>query len=108
MSCNTAFNLQLGELDFYQDVLEFEVINRSEVEGRLIWALLKQDDVHFMFLPAEPTEKDDRPALIYFCEDDAAIVQAALCAAGYSPDFFQEMIYEPGYELIPHPQEAAA
>jgi uncharacterized glyoxalase superfamily protein PhnB len=87
-------------IEFYQDVLKFEVLNCYEAEAQLSWALLRTGEVEFMVVGAEATEADDRDLLIYFQPEDMSIVQTAVQAAGHSLETFREAVYEPAYELV--------
>lgn len=97
-------------IDFYQNVLKFELLNGYEADGQLNWALLKTGEVEFMVVGAEATDSDDRDLLICFQPEDLPIVQTAVQTAGYSPAAFREAIYEPAYELVRQhqPEKAAA
>ena len=70
---------------FYADHLGFEIVRRSEIEGRVQWAALRHGDITLMINQTERAESDkrrERPSygetVFYFYVESAPDLQAAL------------------------------
>jgi uncharacterized glyoxalase superfamily protein PhnB len=81
-----------ASLDFYREVLEFSVIADFEIDGEVVWARLKHDDVELM-LNASPgvsgrplrQAKSYDDVLLYFNVDDVDGLHQLLTDAGADP-----------------------
>lgn len=75
-------------LAFYQDALDFEVINRLEEQGRLQWAFVKSGNTELMFGRCEVAQSvlpftTKENLVLYFYPDDVGALHTSLQAKGY-------------------------
>ncbi len=73
---------------FYQDALDFDVLNHDEHDGRLQWAMVKSGNTELMFAHCDasqgiliPAKKED--LVLYFYPDDVDALHASLKDKGY-------------------------
>ena len=73
---------------FYQDALDFDVLNRYEHDGCLQWAMVKSDNTELMFAHCDasqgiliPATKED--LVLYFYPDDVEALHVSLKDKGY-------------------------
>ena len=69
-----------GSAAFYTDVLGFEIAERLEEEGRLVWARLKSGEAELM-LSEQPDDVQTSPgegAVLYLYPSDIAALHASL------------------------------
>ena len=92
-------------IEFYCDVLAFEVANQLEVEGAVRWARIHCGPVALMVNQPEGADSTERlrrekwyaDALFFFEVDDARAVRAELAGQGLEVD---EPVHEPyGWEF---------
>ena len=92
-------------IEFYRDVLGFEVVNSMEVEGAVRWARVQSGAVSLMINQPEGADSTERrtrgkeysDVLFFFDVEDARAAQAELAEQGLTVD---RPVHEPyGWEF---------
>lgn len=81
-------------VEFYRDVLGFEVANQFEVEGQVRWARIEAGTVKLMINQADGADSGERrarkawygDAILFVDVEDARAAQAELAARGLDVD----------------------
>ncbi len=101
-------------VDFYRNVLGFEVANQMESDGTLRWARIQAGPVSLMINQPDGADSSERRAgekwysdtLLFFDVDDARAARAELAAQGLDVD---EPKHEPyGWEFHLHDPDGYA
>ena len=85
-------------LTFYQDALQFEVVDRYEHDGLLHWASVKSGDTELRFARCEVAQSvlpwsTKESLVLYFYADDIEGLHALLKAKNYPVSEFRVALY---------------
>lgn len=74
-----------SSVEFYQQALNFKVLNTYEWQGKLNWVYLQSDGADLMLLETEEPfgERQSRDLILYFYPDNIAALHAELVQKGF-------------------------
>lgn len=84
-------------LDFYKDILDFDIIDQFEEDGSIKWACIESGDIEMMFSQQSESAKSNpskkKGIVLYFYVEDVQELHSNLRNKGYETADLRVTIY---------------